>query len=88
MYNSYKNITSATTTTFAGETKRVILASININQTTTGTVTIKAGTTTIGIIAAGKTAGQLWHTTMGTEIEDLQIVNTQPEDITVMYRNI
>lgn len=86
--NTYKYITGAATTTFAGETTRTVVGAININKTTIGTVTIKAGTTTIGIFAAGTTPRQYWGTTNGTEVESLTIVNSAAEDITVFYRNI
>ena len=49
--NNYKNITTATTTTFAGtETNRVVLGAINVNKILTGTLQIKAGTVLIGIM--------------------------------------
>lgn len=87
--NSYKYITTAATTTFAGnETKRVIVDSIQINKITTGTLTLKAGTVTIGIVAIGCTQGPIFQSIYGTEIEDFQIVNSATEDITVFYRNI
>ena len=89
--NTYKPITDAATTTFAGESKRVVLGSININKTLTGTLTIKSGGgsgTTIGIIAAGVIAGEYWYADGGTEIEDLAIINSAAENVTVFYRNI
>lgn len=86
--NTYKYITTAATTTFAGETKRVILGSININKALTGNVTVKSGSTTIGIISSATLAGEYWYADGGTEIEDLQITNASSEDITVFYRNI
>ncbi len=86
--NSYKYITTAATTTFAGETKRVVLGAINVNKILTGTLTILAGSTTIGVLAAATPIGEYWYTTTGTEIEDLQITNGSTEDVTVFYRNI
>jgi hypothetical protein len=87
--NSYKNITTGATTTFAGtETKRVVLGAININKILTGTLVIKSGSTVIGTIAASTPIGEYWYTTTGTEIEDLQITNASTEDVTVFYRNI
>lgn len=86
--NSYKYITTATTTTFAGETARVVLGAINVNKILTGTLTIKAGSTTIGVLAAATPIGEYWYSATGTEIESLTIVNTSTEDITVLYRNI
>ncbi len=86
--NTYKPITNAATTTFAGETKRVVLGAININKILTGTLVIKAGSTTIGTIAASAPIGEYWYSATGTEIEDLQIVNASTEDVTVFYRNI
>ena len=86
--NTFKYIVAAATTTFAGETARVVLGAININKILTGTVTIKSGNTTLGIIAAGAPQGEYWYTTTGTEIESLTIVTNAVEDITVFYRNI
>lgn len=85
--NTYKYITTAATTTFAGEMKRVVLGSININKTLVGTLTILAGSTVIGVFAAGTATGRYWASG-GTEIEDLQITNSSTEDINVFYRNI
>ena len=88
MYNSYKNITGAATTTFAGQTNQVILASININKALTGTLVIKSGSTTIGTIAASTGVGQYWYTNHGVTIPDFTIVNASTEDVTVFYRNM
>lgn len=86
--NSYKYITTAATTTFAGETKRVVLGAINVNKILTGTLTIIAGSTTIGVLAASTPIGEYWYSTTGVEIEDLKITNASTEDVTVFYRNI
>ena len=87
--NTYKYITGAATTVFAGnETKRVILSAINVNKVLTGTLVVKAGTTTIGTLAASTPIGEYWYSKNGVEIEDLQIVNASAEDVTVFYRNI
>lgn len=86
--NTYKPITTGATTTFAGESKRVILGSINVNKILTGTLVIKAGSTTIGTIAASAPIGEYWYADGGTEIEDLKITNASTEDVTVFYRNI
>lgn len=89
--NSYKYITTATTTTFAGETKRIVLGAINVNKILTGTLTIKSGGasgTTIGILAAATPIGEYWYSNTGVEIEDLAITNGSAENITVFYRNI
>lgn len=86
--NSYKYITTAATTTFAGETKRVVLGAINVNKVLTGTLTIVAGSTTIGVLAAATPIGEYWYSATGTEIEDLKITNGSTEDVTVFYRNI
>lgn len=86
--NSYKYITAAATTTFAGEANRVILGSINVNKILTGTLTISAGATTIGVLAAATPIGEYWYSAGGTEIEALTIVNGSTEDVTVFYRNI
>ncbi len=90
--NTYKNITGAATTLFAGnETQRVVLGAININTALTGTLVIKSGGgsgTVIGTIAATTPAGEYWYSNTGVEIEGLAIVNASAEDVTVFYRNI
>lgn len=87
--NNYKNITTATITTFKGlETFRVILGAINVNKILTGTLVIKSGSTVIGTLAIGTPVGEYWYSSNGTEIEDLQITNASGEDVTVFYRNI
>lgn len=87
--NTFKYITTGATTTFAGnETKRVVVDSIQINKITTGTLTLKTGSTTIGIVAIGCPQGPIWQSIYGVEIEDFQITNSATEDITVFYRNI
>lgn len=89
MHNTYKRITDVDTYTFYGtEFARVVLASINVNKTMGGTLTIKAGTTTVGVLPAGTEKGQYWYTNHGTEFESLNMTNTAVEDITVFYRNI
>lgn len=86
--NTYKYITTGATTTFAGETKRVLLSAINVNKILTGTLVIKTGSTVIGTLAASTPIGEYWYANSGTEIEDLQITNASTEDVTVFYRNI
>lgn len=90
--NGYAYITGAATTLLKGnETSRVILNCIQINKTTTGTITIKSGGgsgTIIGVIAIGTIPGTYWVTTDGIEIENPAIINSATEDITVMYGNI
>lgn len=87
--NTYTYITAATTTNLYGtEVRRVNIHGIQINKTLTGTLTIKAGTTTIGVIAAGTIAGSYWISTNGIEVESANIVNSNTEDVTVIYTNI
>lgn len=86
--NTYKYITEAATTTFVGETTRTVVGAINVNKILTGTLTIKAGSTTIGVLAAGTPIGEYWYSSNGTEVESLTIVNGSTEDVTVFYRNI
>lgn len=87
--NSYKYITSATTTTFSGnELTKTVLHGIFINKTTAGAITIKQDSTIIGVIAAGTAAGVYWHTERGLVINNLSIVNADAENITVVYTNI
>jgi len=87
--SGYKYITGAATTTFAAtETARVLLHGIQVNKILTGTLTIKAGSTTIGVLAASTPIGVYWLSTMGIEIEALTIVNSSAEDVTVFYNNI
>lgn len=85
-HTSYKYITGAATTTFAGnESTRVFLHAINVNKLTIGTVTIQSDTTVLGILAAGTPIGQYWVSTRGLTIPSLTIVNAAAENITVEY---
>ena len=87
--NTYKYITTAATTNLYGnEVKRVVLHGIEINKPLTGTLTINAGGTVIGIIAAGTAVGSYWISTNGIEVESCNIVNSATEDVTVIYTNI
>lgn len=87
--NTYKYITTATTTNLYGtEVRRVLIHGININKTLGGTVTVKAGTTTIGIFASGTLPGAYWVSTNGTEVESANIVTSSTDDVTVIYTNI
>jgi hypothetical protein len=89
MHNSYKYITDVATYNFYGtETNRVVLHGINVNTTTGGTLTIKAGATIIGVIAAGTSKGTYWKSEKGMEIEALNMTNVAVENITVEYSNI
>lgn len=87
--NTYKHITTAGTyNLFGNEMKKVVLHGIEINKPLTGTITVKAGSTTIGIIAAATPAGSYWISTNGIQIESCNIVNSSTEDVTVIYTNI
>ncbi len=57
---------------------------LNINQTTTGTVTIKDGSTTVGVLAIGATSAMkdYWGFT-----GSISIVTSATEDITVNILN-
>lgn len=87
-YNTYKYITGAATTTFAGELSKTLIGSININKTLTGTLTVKAGATTIAVFPIGTVPAQYWYSEAGTLIDTLSIVNSASEDVTVFYKNI
>ena len=88
-HNTYKYITGAATTTFAGnELTKVILHGISVNKAVTGTITVKSGSTILGVIAAGSAAGMYFHSECGVYIESLTIVNGSTEDFTVFYQNI
>lgn len=86
--NTYKYITGAATTTFAGELSKTCLGSININKALTGTLTVKAGATTIAVFPIATPSGQYWYSEAGTLIDTLSMVNSASEDITVFYKNI
>jgi len=90
--NNYTYISTNTTTIIGGSTsgiRRVNLCSILVNKTLTGTVTVKSGTTTIGIIAIGSLAGTYWLTSgFGVEVADLQIVTSASDDVTITWNNI
>ncbi len=87
--NTYKYITTATTTNlFGNEVNKVVLHGIEVNKILTGTLTIKAGATIIGVLAAATPIGSYWISTNGIQIESANITNTSTEDVTVIYTNI
>lgn len=87
--NNYTYITGAATTVIGGSSlRRVNLNGIAINKTLTGTLTIKSGATTIGVFAIGTSPAQYWGSTNGTEVADLQIVNSATEDVTILWNNL
>jgi len=89
MATNYKYITGAATTTFKGnETVRVLLHGIFVNKILTGTLVVKSGATTLGILTAATPIGTYFKSENGILIEDLQITNASAEDVTVEYSNI
>ena len=87
--NTYKYITTAATyNLFGNELKKVVIHGIQINKPLTGTLTIKAGSTTIGVLAASTPAGSYWISTNGINVESCNITNASTEDVTVIYTNI
>jgi hypothetical protein len=95
--SNYTYISSGTTTVIgpiAGTTslpttgRRIALVGIGINKTLTGTVTVKSGATTIGVLAIGTLAGIYWDTVFGIEIADLQIITSAADDVTVFWNNL
>ncbi len=89
MPNNYTYITGAATTVVTGiDITRTLLHAININKTLVGTLTIKSDTTTIGIFAPGTLPGCYWRSEHGVLIPSLTIVNSNSEDVTVVWSNI
>jgi hypothetical protein len=87
--NTYKYITTAGTYVLYGnEMKKVVLHGIEVNQILTGTLTVMAGATVIGIMAAGTPIGSYWISTNGIQIESANIVTSANENVTVIYTNI
>lgn len=87
--NNYTYISTNTTTVIGGSSlRRVNLTGIGINKTLAGTVTVKSGATTIGILAIGTLAGNYWLTDDGVEVADLQIVTSASDDVTVFWNNL
>lgn len=96
--SNYTYITTGTTTvigpaasTLSAPTagRRINLLGIQVNKVTTGTITVKSGSTTIGIMAIGAPQNVYWWTGEGgTEIFDLQIVTSAADDITVFWSNV
>lgn len=94
--SNYTYISSGTTTVIgpAAATislpttgRRINLLGIGINKTLTGTVTVKSGSTTIGVIAIGTLAGTYWQTQAGIEVTDLQITTSAADDVTIFWNN-
>ena len=89
MGGNYQYISTATTTVIgAASLRRINLLSIFINKTTTGTVTVRSGTTVIGVFAIGTTPNTYWLTDAGVEIQDMQVVTSAADDVTVAYNNL
>ena len=86
---NYQYISTATTTVIgAAAYRRISLLGIAINKTLVGTVTIKSGATTIGVLAIGTLAETYWNVYGGVEINDLQIVTSAADDVTVFFTNL
>ena len=92
MGNNYQYISTAATTVIgnASGPRRINLHGIFINKVTTGTVTVRSGASTIiGVIAIGAAAGVYWQATeAGVTIQDLQIVTSAADDVTIAYSNL
>lgn len=87
--NTYKYITTlGTYNLYGNEVNKVVIHGIQINKTLVGTLTIKAGSTTIGTFAIGTAVGSYWISTNGIQVESANITTTASEDITVIYTNI
>lgn len=87
--NNYTYISTATTTVIGSAiNRRCNVMAIFVNKTTIGTITIKSGATTIGVIAIGEKANAYWLTDNGTEVADLQIVTSAADDVTIAWNNL
>lgn len=91
--SNYTYITTAATNVIGPATaaigpRRINLLGIQINKPLTGTLTVKSGSTTIGIIAASTVAGMYWYPDGGVEVADLQIINASAEDFNVFWNNL
>ena len=87
--NNYTYLTpSATTVVGAASLRRVNLMGIMVNKTLVGTVTVKAGATTIGVLAIGERSGAYWITDNGIEVNDLQFILSGADDVTVAWNNL
>lgn len=86
---NYTYITTAATNVISGTaTNRVNLIGISLNKVATGTITVKADSTTIGVIAASTPAGMYFNTVTGMEVQKLTITNASTEDFTVIWTNL
>ena len=86
---NYQYINSIATTVVGSTTyRRVNCLAIFINKTTAGTVTVKSGTTTIGIFAIGTPPNTYWLTDNGIEVADMQVVTSAADDLTIAYSNL
>jgi hypothetical protein len=80
---------AASTTSLPTTGRRINFLGIAVNKSPTGTITIKSGATTIGILAIGIPAGTYWYNTeTGIEIADLQIVTSAADDMTVFWSSM
>lgn len=87
---NFTYIHAATTTNLYGtETKRSVMLGLSLNKTAVGTITLKSGSTTIGVIAIGELARMYWTVPGGFEVESLNIVTSSAsDDMTVIWSNI
>lgn len=68
--------------------RRINLVGLAVNTTTTGTILVKSGATTIASFAIGTVPGMYLQTTFGTEIFDLQIVTSASDSVTILWNNL
>ena len=89
--NNFTYISTIATTIIGGSTagiRRVNLKGIFVNKTLTGTVTVRSGATVIGILAIGTIANTYWLTNDGVFVQDLQIVTSAADDVTIGWNNL
>ena len=88
--NNMDKIKTATKCTGTGTTTKgqVVLGSLNINKTLTGTVTIQEGATALGQFAIGTAPGQYWFDPQGSGFANLQVVLSAGDDVTILTSQV
>jgi hypothetical protein len=69
--------------------RRINFLGMAVNNSPVGTITVKSGAATIGILAIGVPAGTYFYNTeTGIEVADLQIVTSAADNVTVFWSNV
>lgn len=87
--NEYTRISTGTTTNIGLGTNRIVLKSIIVNTTAAGTITVKDGSGTVGVLKASIAEGEYSYGPEGIIIGGgCTIVTGAASDLTVVWNNL